>query len=562
MIKLAQGRFGLLAALVGVSLSLAALAAGAAYGIQLGVDALVSNQLIGVKAMGLAAVFVILACAGAALEIYRAWAAERLGLSYVADVRAQLFERLVRASPTVLAQRGQGGLLLPFVGDLTALKKWISDGLVRLISAAASSILLLAALAFQSPNLSLAAAITVAVAACAVLMLSGPLNEAIKETRFRRGVVASFVSRSIRAAGSIRAFNRFRRESKRLARRNEALSNAGLRLARISGAMTAIVHVAALILIVAALGIGAVEVRAGQLSIGGVVAAISVSGLLAGAVRDLGIAFDLWRRASVSVSKIERVLGAELAVSPPRAKRLPREASGALISLRGVSVEGILEDVSVDVADGEVVNLVGESGAGKSTLLAIAARLREPDRGRIRLLGRDARDLEVAALRSAIGFAGAVTPLLVGSIAMNLRYRVPSASDEEVARTMEDCGLTAILRRLPEGQAFRLSEGAPELSAGERQRLQLARAMLGQPPILVLDDMDAYLDEENASRIASSLSHYPGVVLMTATSPSWRRIATSTWLVGDGCVRVSAGPRTQFELINGGEAGSRRGGEL
>jgi len=550
----------MLAALVAVSLVLASIAAGVAFCVQLSVDALVTGELAPVFAVTIGCVFATLAIGGALLEVFRTWAAEKLGLGYVADIRAQLFDHLLRVSPDVLAQRGQGGLLLPFVGDLTALKKWVSDGLVRLISATASSALLLIVLGLQSVALAAAAGAIVALGAAAVLLLSGPLSRAIKETRKRRGVVASFVSRSIRAAGSIRAFNRFHRENKRLARRNGALVEASLSLARISGWMAAIVHVTGLALVVAALAIGAMEVQTGQLSVGGVVAAISVSGLLAGAVRDLGIAFDLWRRASVSLTKIRQVLSVGLAVAPPRAERGVRTKETAIVSLREVAVDALFSGVKLEVHCGDLVNVSGESGAGKSTLLAIIARLSEPERGRVRILGRDARDLRVRALRDTIGFAGPATPLLVGSFALNVRYRMPDATDEEVAKVIAFCELEATVSRLSGGLSFKLSEGAPELSASERQKLQLARALLGQPQLLVLDEIDRELDGAEAARIAERLSHYPGAIVMAAASPAWRGRATKTLVIDKGELRSEAGPGVRLSVIDGGAA-SRDGGD-
>lgn len=559
MIALARGRLGLLSALVAASLALAATAVGVAFCVQLGIDSIVAGAFTGARAYELGLFFGLLALSGALLEVFRIWAAEKLGLGYVADVRAQLFDHLLQVSPEVLSQRGQGGLLLPFVGDLTALKKWVSDGVVRLISATAFSVLLLAVLAVRTPALGLAEAAIVGAGILAVLLLSAPLNDAIKETRRRRGAIAAFVSRGIRGAGSIRAFNRLRREAKRLARRNAALVKASLRLARVAGWMTAIVHATGLALVVAALAIGAAEVSAGALSVGGVVAAISVSGLLAGAVRDLGIAFELWRRASVSIAKIRRVLDVELAVAPPRLERAPKQVSSA-VSLRGVSVAGLFDNVSLDVSRGEIISVSGAGGSGKSTFLAIVARLAEPERGRVRIFGRDVRDLKVGALRRSIGFAGAATPLLVGTLAMNITYRVPAASDEEVQNVIADCELESTIARLEGGLSFKLSEGAPELSQSERQKVQLARAMLGHPDLLVLDEVDKDFDGETAARLGERLRHYEGAVVMVAASSAWRQRATRSYIFEGGALQPDTTPSIRLSVIDGGVA-SREGGE-
>lgn len=549
MIDLWPGRRLLFLGLVAASLGLATLAATVAYGVQVGVDALARGEQPPDQLVLLGAAFFFIAGAGALLEIFRARTAERIGLEYVALVRAALFERILGASPELLAQRGQGGLLLPFVGDLAAVKKWVSDGLVRVISATVSSVLLLGVLASKSPILCLAASAVFFCAATAVLALSEPLNNAVRETRMRRGAVASFVSRSIRGAGTIRAFHRLGRETKRLSRRNAELMTAGLRLAGVSGAMTAAVNASALMLVAVTLLVGATEVHAGEMSIGVVAAALSISGLLAGAIRDLGVAFELWRRANVSLGKIKAALAIQPAVGPTRAKRLPRQSHDTLMVLRGIAVEGLIEDFSAELMRGDIVNVIGTSGAGKSTLLSIAARLRDPDRGRLRIAGRDVRDIDEKVLRGMIGFAGVATPLLPGSIGMNLRYRAPKVSENEFQRVISCCNIEPIIARLPQGFGTRLGEGAPELSNGERQRVEIARAMMGQPEVLILDGADTCLDEESALRIGLALGKYDGAVLMAATTPALRQLATAIWCIDNGTVRVNAGPVRRLELV-------------
>lgn len=539
-----KGRWVLLVSLVGASLVQAAAAALVAWCIQRVFDGLLSGGGgdPGASAAMLGLIFAGSACAAALLEIFRTWAGEKLGLGYVADVRNALFEKVMRASPAEIAQRREGGLMLPFVGDLTAVKKWVSDGLVRLISASATAILLLGALALESVQLAAAAGAVVAAAALAVVLLNGPLSRAIEVMRARRAAVANFVSSSIRAAQTVQAFDRQRREAERLSRRNDSLMESGLKLASVTGLVTAIVHLAAVSLVAVTLVVGVIEVQRGAMTIGLVAAAISLAGLLAGAVRDLGTAFELWRRAKVSFKKIGRSLQISSSVSEKGERRLRGEPH---VSLVDVGVDGLFHGVSLEAASGAVINVVGESGSGKSTLLSLVARLRDPDEGRVRINGRNARGVSLASLRRNVGFASAGMPLMRGSLGMNLRYRTPNANDDEVSRVMEVCNLAPIIARLPGQEAARLSDGAPELAIGEIQRLLIARAMLGTPPILVLDEVDTHLDPETVARIAGALSAYPGIVLMAATKPEMCAAATCVWRVGKGSVTAEEASKVE-----------------
>lgn len=534
-----RGRWILLVGLVGASLVQAAAAAVVAWCIQRVFDGLLSGDKASLIASSgvLGSIFAASAGVAALLEIFRFWLGEKLGLGYVAEVRVALFEKVMRASAAEIAQRREGGLMLPFVGDLTAVKKWVSDGLVRLISAGATAILLLGALAFESVQLAIAAAAVMAVAAIAVILLNGPLSRAIQVMRARRAAVANFVSGSIRAAQTVQAFDRQRREAERLRKRNDALMESGLKLASVAGLVTAIVHLAAVGLVAVTLVVGVIEVQRGAMTIGLVAGAISLAGMLAGAVRDLGTAFDLWRRAKVSFNKIARSLAISSSVSEKGARRLRGEPH---VRFDDVGVEGLFQGVSLEAANGAVINVVGESGSGKSTLLSLVARLRDPDMGRVRINGRNARSVDLAALRRHIGLASATTPLMRGSLGMNLRYRAPNASAAEVSRMIEVCNIAPVLARLPGQEEARLGEGAPELSIGETQRVLIARAMLGAPPILILDAVDTHLDAETAARIAKEISAYPGIVLMAATKPELRNVATAVWKLENGAVTAEA----------------------
>lgn len=322
---------------------------------------------------------------------------------------------------------------------------------------------------------------------------------------------------------------------------------AGLRLATVSGAMSALVQLAGALLVAGTLAVAVFEMRRGDMSIGVVVAAISVVGLLSGAVRDLGVGFELWRRAKVSFAKVEKALAlAPSVIEAAKPRRMPGEALDVV--LRGVSVAGLFDSVSLRAVPGEVINVVGPSGSGRSTLLALAARMRDADSGRVRIGGRNVQVAHLGSLRRNIGVASATLPLLPGSLDMNLRYRVRRPTAEALAEVIEICRLQHIFAKFPQGADARITQGAPELSVAERQRLMIARAMLGRPQVLILDDFDSHLDPETAASVAKALSEYAGVVLMAANNPILRCVATVNWRIEDN--KVHAEPNDAVALAN------------
>jgi ABC-type multidrug transport system fused ATPase/permease subunit len=145
--------------------------------------------------------------------------------------------------------------------------------------------------------------------------------------------------------------------------------------------------------------------------------------------------------------------------------------------------------------------VVGPNGSGKSTLLALAARLLDPQAGTVSIDGQDLRSVTAASVRRAVGLAGPDVPLLSGDVERNLRYRCPEADGDELLRVRLLTGLDEVLDDLPEAEATRMLEGGRGLSAGQRDRLALARAIVGDPAVLLLDEVDAHMHEAAAAAV-------------------------------------------------------------
>ncbi|HRX72124.1 MAG TPA: ABC transporter ATP-binding protein, partial [Candidatus Competibacteraceae bacterium] len=184
---------------------------------------------------------------------------------------------------------------------------------------------------------------------------------------------------------------------------------------------------------------------------------------------------------------------------------------------------------------------------GKSTLLALAARLFDPDRGAVRVDGQNLADCTLTSIRRAIGMVSDELPLLKGSIARNLRYRWRNAPDDEVARVCALCGVDKWLQTLPAGERTMLQERGVNLSLGQRQRIALARALLGAPSLLLLDEPDAHLDADFSAVLDQMLAQYQGTVLMVTHRRERLFHADEIWHLADGRL-IEAGP--PLRLLN------------
>ncbi len=505
----------------------------------------------------IAAGFLAIAALGAALRLKERTDAERLGQHYVHRLRLGLFRHLSQLPPRTLQRRSHGGTLLRFVGDLSAIRQWVSLGLARLLVAGIAITATLIALAFHNGLLALMVGAILALGTLGSLALGKSLQAAVREARRRRARLAGNINEKIQAMAVVQVCGQTRREEHRLERQSQRLKEAMVARARVIGRLRAVTEATTSLATAAALLLGVAVVASGQATPGMVVAVMSVVGLLMPPLRDLGRVHEYWQNARVARQKLLEFLSLPAATRHQKRKRRGPETacSQGLLEFRRASVQGVLEEFSATARPGQVIAVVGPNGAGKSTLLALAAGLMEPDRGRVRLDGRSIAKLPPRALRRAVGMVGPDLPLLRGTIERNLRYRWPQAPAAEIERVKHLCGLDEWLARLPEGDQTRLHDAGLDLSAGQRQRIALARAILGNPPLLLLDEADAHLDPAARKIFERVVANYPGTVLMVSHHPDHIRLADEVWHLRAGRLVEQGAPDA---LLREGQSATAR----
>jgi ABC-type multidrug transport system fused ATPase/permease subunit len=484
---------------------------------------------------------------GAWLRMRERVDAERLGQDYVYDVRLTLFDRLSEMPARDLQRRSRGGTLLRFVGDLTALRQWASLGVARLTVAGVAAFGSLVALGLV--DITLAAVVGVALGSGAGLafVMGRKMEPVVREARKRRAHLAANIAEKIGTMAVVQVFGQYRRERRRVRRQGRRLFRAMVARARIAGRLRAVTEGTTSIATGAALLTGAIQVAAGQATTGTVVAAMTIVGLLVPPLRDLGRIHEYWHGARVSRAKINGFLDAGQGMEQrPDAVAL-RPGLGWL-AFEGVGVDGALTNVTAMVKPGSKVAIVGPNGSGKSTLLALVARLARPDQGAVLIDAQDLADTSVSSIRRVVAMVSPDLPLLRGSIRKNLLYRWPSAPQEEIDRVCALCDLDELLQELPAGLETRLTEGGMNLSLGQRQRLSLARALVGDPRVLLLDEADANLDPKAAGVLNRVLSQFDGTVLMVTHRPDRLAAADLIWHLEDGRLVETGCPRS---LLNG-----------
>lgn len=473
--------------------------------------------------------------------------AEYMGQHYASEVRILLYDCLSSLTPRTLQKRSRGGVSLRFVGDMTSLRRWVSMGLARVTVAGVSTVSALLILGVINWQLTLTVTVSLVLGAWVTYLFGKRMRAAALESRRRLANLAANVNEKVTSIAVVQVFGQVDREREHIIRQGKYLQDSMVARARVAGQILGVTEFSVAMTSATTLLAGVFAVAAGTASVGSVIAAISIVGILLPPLRDLGRVQEYWHGACIAREKIKEFLDSPSLVTQVTNAPDLTVREGRL-EFNAVSVTGGLNQFSGTIEPGAVVAVVGPNGAGKSTLLALAARLIDPQTGKVLLDGQNLAEHSLDSVRHAIGMAGPDLPLLRGTIERNLRYRWRNAPNKEVARVRALCGINELLAQFPDGIKTRVTEGGLSMSVGQRQRIALARALLGNPALLLLDEVDANLDSEANKVIDRVLAEHQGTVLMVTHHLNHIMAADVIWYLEAGRLLEVGSPA---ELLSG-----------
>lgn len=469
--------------------------------------------------------------------------AEYFGQSYVHALRLRLFRKITRLGESGARQLSRGALMLRFVGDMNALRNWVSLGLARLLVNGLAVALTIAVLAFIEPVIAAAIAVACLLAALLAGSLGPRMRQATKHSRRRRGRLAAMVADRISQLGVIESFGREAREYRRVKKLSQKLFHSLVRRARTIGLLRAYAEASATAASIFALLAGFVLLQTSGATPGAVVSAMVVAGMLGSRLQDLGRVYEYWNNAKVARRKIEQIM--ELPNPHRRRHRnsqKPLRAGPGLIELRGVGYRDIIAGVSAHIEPGEKIAVVGDNGSGKSTFLALLGGILPPDSGRVTLDGQNLDRVRWADLRRAFAMVTPDLQLLRGSLRLNLTYGAGTVSPEHLAQVLEQTRLSDFVAALPNGLDTRVVERGGGFSHGERARLMLARALLCRPQILLLDEVESNLDAETQNTIMDIVEAFDGTVVFITHNINHAARAGRVLQFAGGALRADGPP--------------------
>lgn len=502
---------------IAVAVVLSLLAAGAALAQPLLVGRVVAlvqdADPIGATAALLVGVMLVAAVADGG----RTFLLERAGAGVVLGVRRSLVSRLAHVTVTAREARTSGDLLSRVSGDTTALAAVVTSGLFDLVGTLltfAGAVVLMARL---DPLLLAVTLTAVLLAAVVIAVVSSRLGRLNLATQVEVGAMSSAVGRMLAALRTIRASGATEAELGVVDAAAGRARDAAVRAARLRAFLTPGLSIAMQGAFVAVLGLGGARVASGATTVAELVSFVL---LLFTLVLPLGSLVQVWTVVQTGIAALTRV---DEIVRLPVEDDAPRGTSGTaqvpaarpdpgapLLELRDVEFaypDGTpaLRGVSFTVPRGTRTALVGPSGAGKSTLLGLVERFHDVDAGSVRLAGTDVRDTSRTALRARLGYVEQDAPVLAGTLRANLTLAAPGATDAQVLQVLATVGLVELVDRSPAGLDAEVGEGGVLLSGGQRQRLAIARTLLADAELLLLDEPTASLDARNEALLRRTL---------------------------------------------------------
>ena len=434
-------------------------------------------------------------------------ASHDLALRALGRIRARVYERIEPLAPGRLEAYRRGDLLARMVGDVDTLQvlyvRGLLPGAVALVVGAAC--ILVAALILPAAAAILAGGLLVA--GVPLPWLSARLARAVgRRQAVARGTLTAELVELLRGAPELVVFGQEERTLARVRELDVALARLGRRDALVAGLGDALTILVAGLTVTGVLAVAVSATAAGSLD-PVLVATLALLALasfdavtpLAPAARELSSTLASGRRVLEVLDRAPAVREPELPVpAPPR--RAPVRLEGVTARYDPVE-EPVLRDLDLELAPGRKVALVGPSGAGKTTVTRLLLRFLDPERGRVTIGGRDVREYAQADVRRHFAIAGQESYLFDSTIRENLRLARPEATDAELWAVLLLARLDAWVASLPGGLDARVGEEGSRLSGGQRQRLTLARALLTEAPVLVLDEPTAHLDPETATAV-------------------------------------------------------------
>jgi ABC-type multidrug transport system fused ATPase/permease subunit len=432
----------------------------------------------------------------------------RVGQEVVLGLREDLFDHLTQLSLRYFSQQKAGWIIARLTSDVDALSDVLSQGLTTLVVNTLTLLAAVVGLFVLDWRLGLVALVILPPTLVLTRWFQVKSHAAFLRVRETIAAMTAQIAESVAGMAVIQAFNRERAFLDEFDRSNWANRQTNTHAQWLNSLFFPGIELLGSVAMVSILWVGGRMLGHGTLTIGTLVSSVFVLNLVFQPLQELSDLYGQVQSAGAAMEKISSVLDTERDIrDAPGAQRLPRIHGDLLIDRVTFAYgrEPVLHGIEIHVPPGGCLALVGESGGGKSTTAKLVGRFYDPDDGAVLVDGHDLRGVQLRAYRRQLGVVLQDPFLFAGTIADNIRFAQPEASDEQVAEVARSVGVDRIARRFERGLLHEVREGGSGLSAGERQLISIARALLADPRILILDEATSNIDRPTEILIEQAL---------------------------------------------------------
>jgi ATP-binding cassette subfamily B protein len=441
-----------------------------------------------------------------AADLLSSWLSQR----FLLDLRTDMFRHLQQLSLDFYERRRIGDLVSRLTNDIAGIESFLVSGFTDAVSYAVQVLVYATALFIIQWQLAFVALVSAPLFWFTAGHFSRLIKTASRERRRRSGSLSALAEETLGNVALIQAYNRQDWEVARFHREGEAKYAAEMAGARLKALYAPLVDVIELLGALFVMGFGAWQIARSGMSIGSFLAFLTFLTLLFSPIRGLSKLATSAYSATASAERVIDVMDDQATiVTPPTATVLPDPVG--VIDVRGVSFtypaseHAALHSVSLSVRPGEVLALVGASGAGKTTVTKLLLRFYDPDSGHICFDGVDLRQLDLASLRASMSVVLQETLVFDGTVRENIAYGRADATEADIQAAARAADAEEFISGLPLGYDTRIGERGRRLSGGQRQRIAIARAMVRDAPVLILDEPTTGLDAESGERVLEPL---------------------------------------------------------
>ena len=456
----------------------------------------------------------------------------KVAMGFGRDLRASLFHRVTGFSAREVGSFGAPSLITRITNDVQQVQMLVVMAATMAIAAPITIVVGVIMALRQDVGLSVVLVVSMPVAAVVLGALVSQMVPTFRKMQDLIDGINRVLREQITGIRVVRAFVREPEETERFDDANDALTVTALRGGRLMSSMFPVVNLLINGSSVAVLWIGAARVGSGELQVGSLVAYLSYLVQILMSVVMATFTISMVPRASVSGGRIMEVLDTPSSVAPPTnpVRDVPRHGT---LDMRGVgfrypgAVEPVLSDITFATAAGRTTAIVGSTGAGKTTLVSLVPRLFDATSGTVLVDGIDVRELEPERLWDSIGLVPQKPYLFSGTVASNLQFGKPDATETEMWEALEVAQAADFVRDMPGGLEARIEQGGTNVSGGQRQRLSIARALVRRPSIYLFDDSFSALDLTTDAKLRAALEPYTADAAVVIVAQRVSTIATA-----------------------------------